>query len=110
MGSHAEDDYHSGCHCEGCNAKTNLLAQGTFVNKAWLYGKVYPVGALAIPDDGIERHTISEWNESGEYASVVYDPDGFNRQDIFLQMRLFTREEYEQGRVLSTLGPRRGGL
>jgi hypothetical protein len=47
-----------------------------------------------------ERKTIEEWSK--EYEVVIYDPDGFDRTDINLYSRLFTREEFEKGMAFST--------
>jgi hypothetical protein len=56
-----------------------------------------------------ELKTISEWeketcNIGGRKSKVrILDPDGFDRRDPDLYKRLFTREEFEQGMIMSTI-------
>jgi hypothetical protein len=47
-----------------------------------------------------ERKTIKEWEPI--FQVEIYDPDGFDRTDPDLYSRKFTREEFEQGMLMST--------
>lgn len=56
---------------------------------------------LTDPSDGQERRTIQGWDEVVGDLQVI-DPDGFDRSDIGLYGRLFTRQEWEHGAMRST--------
>lgn len=54
-------------------------------------------------DKGILR-TIDEWNREPNMP-VVMDPDGFDREDPNLHVRLFTRGQFLDGACRSTVIP-----
>jgi hypothetical protein len=53
-------------------------------------------------DDSVERLTIAGWNERYATEMQVYDPDGFDRSDPDLYLRLFTEAEWREGAMRST--------
>lgn len=48
-----------------------------------------------------ERKTIEEWGD--KLGIFVSDPDGFNRQDVDLYRRYFTKDEFLKGAYASTV-------
>lgn len=45
--------------------------------------------------------TIKEWEEI--YEIQILDPDGFDRMDIALHLKEFTKDEFEKGMLFSTI-------
>lgn len=57
---------------------------------------------------GAEKHTLNEW--AAIDGIKILDPDGFDRTDPNLYIRLFTREEFNQGIIRCTImGKAMGG-
>ena len=52
-----------------------------------------------------KKKTIPEWEEVLKVK--ILDPDGFDRTDPLLYERGFTKEEFEEGLVQSTIQLRR---
>lgn len=53
-----------------------------------------------------DKRTFYEWNESGEFAFKVLDPDGFPRHDsIAMHSTKYTREEFIERSRYSTIQP-----
>lgn len=47
-----------------------------------------------------ERKTIAQWGK--ETGMIVIDPDGFDRTDMQLFERLFTKAEFTEGAIMSS--------
>jgi hypothetical protein len=59
---------------------------------------------MTMPEE--DKRTFYEWNNSGEFSFVVHDPDGFPRHDsISMQNTRYTREEFEERAMSSTIQP-----
>ena len=52
-------------------------------------------------DDSLSKKTIEEWSE--EYEIEILDPDGFDRSDPDLMNKKFTKKEFKEGLILSTI-------
>ena len=77
-----EDDYEShNCDEMGCATLSHVLLRGY---------ESHP-----------KKMTIGEWEKI--FNVKILDPDGFDRTDRYLREREFTREEFEQGMILSSI-------
>ena len=58
------------------------------------------------PETEPEKKTINEWASID--GIIIVDPDGFDRSDLDLFNRLYTRSEYEEGIMLCSIMMRGG--
>lgn len=47
------------------------------------------------------KKTIKEWEK--EFGVTILDPNGFDRTDLDLHKKLFTKDEFHKGMIRSTI-------
>lgn len=55
-----------------------------------------------------KRRTIKQWCKF--YGIIMADPDGFDRKDIHLFERYFTRAEFDEGLYKCSIWVKKGGM